>query len=305
MDIKSFNTPILLMGFNRPESIRKVLAEVRKARPKQIFLAVDGPRTKEEEKKVKQVRDIAKEIDWPCKINTLFQKKNLGCRNGGITAIKWFFDNVEEGIILEDDAIPTPDFFRFCAEMLEKYRHDNRIMHVSGCNFQRGWQRERYSYYFSSYTYMWGFATWRRARKKYDPEAKLYPHLKSKGYIRDLFPNFFERKHMERILNTAYYNNNDAPDTEWLYSVFINSGLSIVPNKNLINYIGFTEDSAHTKSEDSFLYQPPSVIAFPLKHPPFIIKDIVADRRYVIWLLLNKIKKYLFFKTGICKLFFK
>ena len=287
--------PVLLIAFNRPHTAKKVLEAIGRVRPKELYVAVDGPREGNDDdvRKVKEVKDLVKTVvDWPCKVKTLFREKNGGCEKGAIGAVNWFFDNVEEGIVFDDDCVATPDFFRFATEMLEKYRNDERIMHVAGYNFHRGWKRSDYSYYFSKYPYVWGWASWSRAWKKYDIDAKEYPEIRKGNYLKDIYPGFLERKYIQHLLDTAYYKNNDAGDTQWLFSVIMNNGLSIIPNTNLVSNIGFCEDSAHTKPEDSFLSLPVGKMDFPLKHPSFVVHDRVSDKRYVIWLYINKIKKY-------------
>jgi len=290
---KSFNIPILILGFRRPDFTEKILSKLKEVNATQIFFAVDGARegNSHEAIKVNEVKNLVKKIDWKCKVKTLFRPTNLGCFKATIGAINWFFENVEEGIIFDDDCIPTNEFFNFCEEMLEKYQEDERIMHVCGYNFQRGWQRENYSYYFSRYTYMWGWATWRRAWKKYNLSPSIYSEIKNKKYLKDLYPNWLERLYIKRIMDLAYYQNPDAGDSQWLFSVAINHGLTIVPNKNLVYNAGFREDSGHTTQKDCFLSLPTQKLEFPLKHPPFILLDRISDQRYIQWLFFNKLRK--------------
>lgn len=298
-------TPILLITFKRPDTTKKVFEEIKKVRPKKLFIFSDGPRNEKERHKVKEVRKIFSNINWDCEVKTSFQKENKGMVKGALESINWFFRNVEEGIIFDDDCVPTPDFFRFCSEMLKRYRNDERIMHICGYNFQRGWKRDRYSYYFSKYTYIWGWATWRRAWKKYDFKMKDYPELREKCYFSDIFPNKIERSYINRIMSNAYYKNPNAVDTRWLYSTIINNGLTIVPNKNLVKNIGFGKYSTHTKPIDSYLSMPTQKLKFPLRHPPSMIRDLVSDERYAKWLFKNRLKKYILSKSGLSKFFKK
>ena len=146
---------------------------------------------------------------------------------------------------------------------------------------------------------MWGWGSWRRVWKNYDPKMSVYPELKKKGYFSDLFPNKYERKYIEHIMDVAYNKNPNAVDVRWLLSSIINNGLTVVPNKNLVNNIGFGSCATHTKKSDSFLSFLPQKIEFPLKHPPFIIRDRVADERYTKWLFWNRLKKQILSKTGL------
>src|SRR4030042_6453503 len=147
-------TPVLFLIFNRPDTTEKVFDEIRKAKPKKLFVAADGPRQDKqgEKEKVGRARQIVIDgIDWDCEIKTLFRDKNLGCKVAVSSAINWFFENEEMGIILEDDCLPHQSFFRFCGELLEKYKDDERIMVISGENLLFGRKRTNYSYYFSRY----------------------------------------------------------------------------------------------------------------------------------------------------------
>jgi GR25 family glycosyltransferase involved in LPS biosynthesis len=286
--------PVMITAFNRPEITKIVFEEIRKARPKNFFIHIDGPRpgNLDDEKKIEQVKNIFSKIDWPCKVKKMYHKKNLGCLKSGIFSFNWFFDNVDEGIILEDDAVPSSDFFRFCSELLEKYRYDDRIMHISGCNFQRGWKRDDYSYYFSSYSHMWGYAMWKRSWKKYNDSPSYYLPIKRKGYLKDIYPNFLERYLLEKtVFDKAYSIKNTGCDANWMFTIASNNGLAIIPNKNLITNIGFSKDSTHTKKGDEYSAIGIKRMNFPLNHPFFIIKDRKSDSRYVRWVILNKIKK--------------
>ena len=123
------------MVFNRPDTTKQVFETIRKARPAQLFVAADGPRENrpDEAEKCAEVRRIVDNgIDWDCKVHRLYRDKNLGCKIACSSAIDWFFEHVDEGIILEDDTLPHPTFFQFCEELLKRYRDDERIMLISG-----------------------------------------------------------------------------------------------------------------------------------------------------------------------------
>ena len=160
-----FETPILFITFNRPDTTKRVFEAIKKIKPKKLFISADGPRENKvgEKQKCLTVRSIFDNIDWDCEVKTLFQEKNLGCKIAATTAVTWFFQSVEEGIIIEDDCLPNKSFFLFCQKMLATYRKHEAIMHISGTNFQFGNKRGEASYYFSRCIHMWGWATWRRA----------------------------------------------------------------------------------------------------------------------------------------------
>lgn len=135
------DVPVLLIIWRRPETLRKVIGALRAVKPTRIFVAGDGPspsRPREVEQ-VAQARSLIDSmIDWPCKIERFFSETNQGCRRAVEGAIDWFFQNVEEGIILEDDCVPHPDFFAFCGQLLDHYRQDLRVGCITGNNFQGG-----------------------------------------------------------------------------------------------------------------------------------------------------------------------
>ena len=170
----SVNTPVLFLIFNRPETTEIVFSVIRKAEPPRLYVAADGPRPDypNDAESCEIVRAIATDVNWDCKVKTLFRDQNLGCKLAASKAIDWFFEQELEGIILEDDCLPDQSFFWFCQELLGKYRDDTRIMHIGGTNFQFGKERTKYSYYFSRYAHVWGWASWRRAWKFYDVEMK-------------------------------------------------------------------------------------------------------------------------------------
>ncbi len=253
----TFKTPILFIIFNRPETTTRVFEEIRKIKPEKLYIAADGPReNKPEENKIcNEVRKIATRIDWECEVKTLFQKKNLGCKVGVSTAINWFFDNVEQGIILEDDCLPNESFFIFCETMLERYKNEDKIMHISGTNFQFGNTRGEASYYFSQCTNIWGWATWKRAWNKYNSEMdSLEEYIKSKK-IFNLFKDRKVAKFWLSLFSHIIKKNIDTWDAQWAYAVIKSEGIAISPNTNLIENIGFGNGTHTNNKINSILRQ--------------------------------------------------
>jgi len=300
----SLKTAVLFLVFNRPDTTKQVFEAIRQAKPPRLYVAADGPRDDKpgEQEKCEQVRRIATQVDWDCEVKTLFRDKNLGCRIGVSTAIDWFFENEEEGIILEDDCLPSQSFFWFCEELLERYRNDMRVWHIAGNNFHNSWIRDKdYSYYFSYYGSIWGWATWLRAWNYYSCNMNGYNEIKTKEYLNDLFGNKKESEF--RIANfDAIKNGLDTWDFQWAYTKFINSALSIVPNVNLIKNIGFNHDAAHTVISDGRENMIINNIIFPIKHPFFVIRDKKSDDKFfksidnsrnILKKIKNRIYKYL------------
>lgn len=274
-------TPILFMVFNRPDTTRKVFAEIRRQKPQHLFIAADGPRDNvhTDADNCSQVHAIVNDIDWECHVETCFQTQNLGCRTHCSQAINWFFSQVEEGIILEDDCLPHPSFFPYCEELLNYYRHDTRIMHIAGANMQDGIRRGNGSYYFSQRPHIWGWASWRRAWKYYDVEMSSYPEIvenKPVHLYHDALVEGFYRK-IYHILFRCHYN---TWDTQWDYAVATQHGLAVIPNVNLISNIGFNESATHDATSP-FSNIPLKEMSLPLIHPSKIFPDVEAEK-YII-----------------------
>lgn len=278
-------TAVLLVIFNRPETTRQVFEAIRKAKPPRLYIAADGPRdnVKGEAAKCEETRAIVEHVDWACEVKTLYQPKNLNCGVGPSTAFTWFFEHEEEGIILEDDCLPSQSFFWYCEDLLRHYREDYRIMHIGGNNFLQGWKNDPdYSYYFSRSGHIWGWATWRRAWKMFDYNIELYDKVKAQNYFDKYFLNALEKIYrLRKFDQTITSTRVDWWDYQWDFARFANAGLAIVPSTNLVRNIGFGQDSTHTQNEKS---KSANLEAHdmdsPLRHPPFMIRDIASDKQY-------------------------
>jgi hypothetical protein len=270
-------TAVLFLVFNRPDTTAQVFEAIRLAQPPRFYIAADGAREDKEgeAEKVKQVREIVANIDWDCEVKTLYREKNLGCKIAVSSAIDWFFEHEEMGIILEDDCLPHPTFFRFCEELLEKYRDDERIMMISGENFQFGRKRTEYSYYFSRYNHIWGWASWRRAWKHYDVDMKLWPEIRNGKWLYDIFRNKNVVLSWRKIFDNTYQGKINTWDYQWTFACLVQSGLSILPN--LISNIGFGLNSTHAMGQSKFSNMQFEPVNFPLAHPLFILHDDLAD----------------------------
>ena len=221
-----------------------------------------------------------------------FSDENLGCKRGVVKGISWFFDNVEEGIIVEDDCILDESFFYFAQDLLEYYKNDERIMHIGAGNFQDGIQRGKASYYFSKLCHVWGWATWKRAWKNYDVGIKSFDEFKSRNLIQNILDDKKMQEHWMKLFQTVHDNRLDTWDFQWVYTVWKNNGLSIIPNQNLVSNIGFGEDATHTKDSKSNMAETKTGKLENIVHPEFVIPDLKADR-YTFYnkIKLSKIKK--------------
>lgn len=274
----SFQVPVLLIAFNRPEPTARVVEVLRHLRPTSLYAACDGPRPDRpaETERCAQVRErLQRSIDWPCQLQTLFQPTNLGCRRGVTAALDWFFSQVEEGIVLEDDILPDPSFFLFCQELLERYRDDTRIGVIAANNHQRCAPADGSSYRFSIYSHCWGWASWRRAWRCNDPNLSGWPAFRDAGWLQQLGGSAFARV-WSGWLEALHTGRIDTWDMVWQFSCWQQGLLTVIPEVELVENIGFTNEATHTIDESSPLGQR-GVIAFPLRHPTVIQADRNRD----------------------------
>jgi hypothetical protein len=276
----TFNTPILLIAWHRPHTTQQVINAIRAVKPTRMFVACDGPNPSrpEEAAKVRATREvIEREIDWPCTIERRYSEVNQGCKVGVSSAINWFFDQVEDGIILEDDCVPHPDFLHFCSTLLDVYRDDQRVWVISGTNFQNGQKRGDGSYYFSRYNHIWGWATWRRAWQHYERDMSFWPEWKlSEDWAKKL-PNPAERRSWLKVFDRVYAGMIDTWDYQWTASVWYRGGLTATPNCNLVSNIGFGQDGAHTKKGGGELENMAVEPLGEIVHVDNVVQDDIAD----------------------------
>ena len=273
-------TPLLLLCWRRPHTLRQVIDAIRPVAPTRLYVACDGPSPERpgEAEKVAATRAVIEyEIDWPCQIERLYSDVNQGCRLGVSRAITWFFEQVEEGIILEDDCVPHPGFFSYCTTLLERYRNDTRVWCISGNNFQNGQWRGEGSYYFSRYNHCWGWASWRRCWKHYDAELSQWPALRDSSLLATVFETPLERNYWSRIWQ--HLVDEGKPDSwayRWTFTCLANGGLTALPNRNLVSNVGFDEDATHTTG--GAINTAISEGVDPNQHPEFLLREVAADR---------------------------
>lgn len=292
--MNNFQVPILLIVFNRPDTTRLVLNAIRKVRPQQIFIAADGPRKNfpNDRKKCEETRDLINLIDWACDVKTLFHTDNLGCKRSPVSAINWFFENVDEGIILEDDCLPDKSFFYYCRYLLNEYRDDKRIMTIAGTNLLGEWNSQFQDYHFTYHMQVWGWATWKRAWNYFDVDIKLWKIQYIKERVKDMLANYSLYKLKEKIFNEITTKDIDVWDYQWLFSNVIQSGLTIIPSVNLISNIGFGTDATHTKLfYPKISSQKTGEIKIPLRINPYVAVDREYEKQ------LYKLFSYLRFKN--------
>lgn len=289
--------PVLFLIFNRPDTTALVFDVIKKVRPNKLYLASDGAREgrANERNLVEEARRIATQVDWDCEVKTLFRNENLGCKDAVSSAITWFFSNESEGIILEDDCLPHPDFFEYCRNLLSKYRDDSRIGVICGTNTINLYKKINIddSYYFSRNISVWGWASWRRVWNEYDKDM-ISLSIANKQRV---FQRLFSKNtagYLQRLFNSVAQGKINTWDYQLSYSLFCGSRLNIIPSKNLIKNIGFDLDATHTKSR--FVLEAKNEvnpILFPLRHPAFVVQNTIYDN-FLNKIYISRLRRWLY-----------
>ena len=281
-----FNTPILLITFNRPNHIRQVLTEILKQEPQVLYICQDGEIRGNDMSRIKcqEVRDVINELTSVYAVgnnnftlHTLYQKNNLGCGSGPAAGIDWFFSQVEKGIIMEDDCLPHPDFFTYCEEMLNRYNDNPKIHFINATLYHDRWLCEA-SYGFSHYMVTGAWAAWRDTWQGFDLDMHTWNAWQFRKQVKHLTNSTTEA-------NWWYWKLKDiqadvSKKSYWDYQMqmhlFRNNAITIHPHKNLISNIGFDTEGTHTLSDDGRGDKEVYPI-LPLAHPDNITIDNALD----------------------------
>ncbi len=274
-----FSTPVLFIIFNRPDTTKKVLEKIREIKPTRLFVVADGPRDNIEQDKynVSQTRKLIDGIDWNCEVTKNYSEINLGCRNRVSSGINWFFEKVDMGIILEDDCLPNNSFFYFCEELLLKYKDQSNVMMISGNNFQDGNIRGDYSYYFSKYAHIWGWATWKRAWDRYDVNMESLNDFINNNGLRMISNSKHVQQYWLDYFRMTRDGQIDTWDYQWTYAIFRSAGLCVAPNVNLVSNIGFNNNATHTKSANNKYANMKTQEILNVNYPSYVEVDRFAD----------------------------
>ena len=275
------DTPVAMVVFNRPELTRLVFARVREARPKRLFVIADGPRIHmpEDQDKCAQVRGVFESVDWDCKVETDYSECNLGCAERIQSGLSRVFDTVPAAIIVEDDILPHPTFFRYCAELLARYRDEPKVHAILGTKLPCEPRTAPYSYRFSRLFFCWGWGGFARAWKTVDKTLAAYPGLRAENWLakhargereRLFYDDGFAAAHARRIVHW---------DWAVIMSAYVRGELFAVPDRNLVSNIGWGPEGTQHKAANHILADLPAhPMEFPLRHPPEIAADLDSDR---------------------------
>jgi hypothetical protein len=260
---------VLFIVFNKPETTQRVFEQIARAKPRKLYVATDGPRSAEEAETCRRAQEIATNLSWDCELKTLFRDRNVGCQQGPKGAIDWFFGMEESGIILEDDCVPTQSFFRYCDELLVRYRDDERVGAISGISYVKPGTLGD-SYYFSRYPLTWGWASWARVWRHYDLELKQWPKLRETDFLSEIGGSSFGFEAYWRKMFDDCYEGKwpSAWDYQWAFSNWAKRYVACVPAVNLVSNIGFGGGGTHHSRYNSVVHGRPTFeMSFPLKHP--------------------------------------
>ena len=287
MIYKTIN-PVSIVIFNREDKAAHLYEALKKVQPQKLFIIADGPRNETETEKCERTRRVFEKIEWPCTIIRNYSDTNLGCARRVASGFDWVFQNVEQAILIEDDCIPSVDFFRFCDEMLQRYKNDTRIMQVCGTNLLKQWDTDGDSYFFSQWASCWGWATWARAWKLFDFDIKKWRSKRVKKLLKqnlgNLIYNSKKKSYDEYYFKTVTITEWDR---QWEFIRSIYNGLSVTPSVNLVVNIGGGADATHTHDMTS-LSIPALPMQFPLRHPICVMPDRAFNLKMVE--MVNDIK---------------
>jgi hypothetical protein len=301
MDMK---TAVAFIVYSRPETTRRVFERIRKAKPPRIYLIADGPKVPEQSSVCEEVRNIVESgIDWNCELNRIYSDKNLGCARRVQTGLDLVFKQEDQAIILEDDTLPDPSFFKFCEELLFRYKSNESVFHICGMNMFPQLFTGENSYCFTSIANMWGWATWSRAWKHYDLQMKDWATENQKELLNKWCLGNSLRKGMAKMFD-IHCNNNDpwTWDYQWFYACWRNGGMAVLPAKNIVSNIGIGPSATHTVSDISIPLFPSCLQSLnsPLTHPQEIERDLSIEKQYR---KLEETPKSRRFKNFLAKIF--
>ena len=269
-----FETSVVFILFNRPETTQRVFDVIASVRPSQLLLIADGPRpgNPRDEQRCREARAVTERIDWPCQVHRNFSDVNLGSGARIISGLNWAFSLVEEAIILEDDCLPHPSFFPFCQELLARYRDDARVCMISGDNFVEKHFAGECSYFFSRMTHIWGWATWRRAWSRLDLRLTRWPEIREANLLAEIFDDPRVVAYWTEIFDVVHRNMGfDGWDYRLTYTTLVSNMLSVAPRVNMVANVGFGPEATRTKVAVAKWMLPAQEMSFPLKHPPAVV----------------------------------
>lgn len=274
--------PVCLFVFNRPELTETVFEQVRSVKPSRLYVVADGPRADypEDVDRCRETRAVTEDVDWDCDVRRAYADKNLGLKRRFATGLEFLFNHENRAIILEDDCVPSTDFFQFCAVMLDQYAEDERVWDISGTNYLEHWRDDEQDYHFSYYGGIWGWATWKRAWEAYDPSMELWSDPEIRSRLRDVIVDDSQYEYLRAVYDRTHRDEIETWDYQWGFARHINSGLSVVPARNLVSNVGFGANATNTVDKGPLANIPRHSLSFPLDIHDYVAVDRTFDRRF-------------------------
>ena len=283
------DVPVRVMIWNRPDLQRKQFEVLRQARPSIMFLVSDGGRTEAEQALIVESRRVFDDIDWECTIYRYFFDSNNGMYTMMKLMRKEIWSKVDRCVFLEDDYIPSVRFFSYCAELLEKYKDDERIQQITGHNvFETYLDAEPYDYFFTQEGWsIWGTATWKRVAMEYEYPLDYADNEYMKKCLKQNCSRFWYKKVI------GYCNgelvDGHVPGSEYFTAInsALNHRLSIVPTRNMISnegMVGTHSDLKKIKKLPKYFCTPTYELDHEIRHPKYVIDDKDYGKRYRVLL---------------------
>ena len=280
-----------MLFFTRSDTLRQVFEAVRQARPARLFLYQDGPRGERDMAGIEACRAIVADenIDWECDVRRQYLDHNQGCDPSGFRSHQWAFSLADKVIVLEDDVVPSQSFFPFCKEMLDRYEHDERVSMIAGFNTDEVTPDVPYDYFFTSFLSIWGWASWRRVAQRWEADYAFMQDRFNLHQLEALARQRDYRNTMLRMFRDHSQSGKEYFETIYWADMILNSGLTIMPTKNLVSNVGLTADSTHFSAElqtmphrlRRIFTMPCHELQWPLRHPKYVIENVdYKERRY-------------------------
>jgi len=280
-----FNTPISYLFYNRPHCVKITFPTLQKLKPRKLYLVADGPKSPKDKPLCEESREIVESlVNWDCEIIKLYSENNLGLAHRTVSALDDIFKYEEELIFVEDDNFADPSFFDFCQILLNKYKNENKVYHIGGCNYFETAvdKKNSHDYIFSARMFGWGFATWKRAWSQMDLSMKNWANEDKDSFLNKWCLTRNQRKIMKQVFDQHCMNPDPwAWSYAWIYACWSNDGLSITPSRNLISNIGFSRTATNTKmTNKDIVYIPQKRNALSsISHPNAVLRDYQFEKK--------------------------
>ena len=269
---------VLLIIYKREATTKRVFERIKEAQPPRLYIAANAPNPQKEDDEIKclKARQCTENVDWQCDVKRWYRDTHLTAGESISSAISWFFENEEEGIIIEDDILAHPDFFKYCDEMLDRYREDERIHLIAGRNsFFYSIPEHQASYFFSRYMMIWGWASWRRVWNTYQYDLSKISKKEFSEKLKQI--DYRARPFMRILYKLMLTKKFDTWDHQFFVNQILYSRYSIIPFTNMVENLGMGSPEATHSSSDLKRTNHKAESPYPLYHPEIVKVDEDVD----------------------------